>query len=163
MKILLKLFSESNKSENWNNEQAREKLFQLLAYAESKSIVIWHAGKNVPFEETYEDWISEYLTINWGGYGSAVSLDKTYDYFKYQYPGDKVEENKLKSAVNASKGIFTGVEVFFEEGIDEALIEKFKLQKGTVAKKAGSKTLLKVTKKGSDSLHMNRMHFLSLL
>jgi hypothetical protein len=129
MKILLKLFSEANKVGKWNNETARTKLFQLLAHAESKSIVIWHAGKNLPLEDSFEDYISDWLSINWGGYGSSVSLDNTYDYFKYQYPDDKVEDGKLKSNVTSAKGLFTEVEAFFEEGVDQELIEVFTAQK----------------------------------
>jgi hypothetical protein len=148
MKILLKLFSEANKVGKWNNETARTKLFQLLAHAESKSIVIWHAGKNLPLEDSFEDYITDSLSINWGGYGSGVSLENTYEYFKYQYPDDKVEDEKLKSNVTSAKGLFTEVEAFFEEGVDEELIEVFTAQKGKIAKKPGKKTSITVTKKG---------------
>lgn len=148
MKILLKLFSEANRVGKWNNETARTKLFQLLAHAESKSIVIWHAGKNLPLKDSFEDYISDWLSINWGGYGSSVSLENTYDYFKYQYPDDKVEDGKLKSNVTSAKGLFTEVEAFFEEGVNEELIEVFTAQKGKIAKKPSKKTSITVTKKG---------------
>jgi hypothetical protein len=148
MKILLKLFSEANKVGKWNNETARKKLFQLLAHAESKSIVIWHAGKNLPLEDGFEEYITDWLSINWGGYGSGVSLENTYDYFKYQYPDDKIVDGKLKSNVTSAKGLFTEVEAFFEEGVDEELIEVFTAQKGKTVKKPGKKTSITVTKKG---------------
>jgi hypothetical protein len=148
MKILLKLFSEANRIGKWKDEAARKKLFQLLAHAESKSIVIWHAGKNLPLKDSFKEYITDWLSINWGGYGSSISLDNTYDYFKYQYSGDKVVDKKLKSNVTKSKGLFTDVEVFFEEGVREELIEMFKAQNGKVAKKPGRKTCLFVTKKG---------------
>lgn len=148
MKILLKLFSEANKIGKWNHETTRQKLFQLLEHAESKSIVIWHAGKNLPFEDTFEDYITDRLSINWGGYGSGVSLDNTYDYFKYQYAGDKVVEGKLKSNVTSAKGLFTDVEAFFEEGVDGELIDMFKAQNGKIVKKPGKKTCLFVANKG---------------
>lgn len=148
MKVLLKLFSEANKVEKWDNKTARKKLFQLLAHAESKSIVIWHAGKNLPLQDTFEDYITEWLSINWGGYGSSVSLEKTYDYFKYQYPSDKVVDEKLKSSVTSAKGIFTEVEAFFEDGVADELIEVFKEQNGKITKKPTKKTCLCITKKG---------------
>ena len=148
MKILLKLFSEANRIGKWKDEAARKKLFQLLAHAESKSIVIWHAGKNLPLKDSFKEYITDWLSINWGGYGSSISLENTYDYFKYQYSVDKVVDKKLKSNVTKSKGLFTDVEVFFEEGVSEELIEMFKAQNGKVAKKPGRKTCLFVTKKG---------------
>ena len=150
MKILLKLFSESNQKFKWNTQTAREKLFQLLAYAESKSVVIWHAGKNIQMKDSFEDYIGDWLNINWGGYGSAVSLENTYDYFKYQYPGDEVADGKLKSKVTASRGLFTGVEAYFEATVSPDLIEQFKAQNGVVVKKITSKTCLSVTKKGKE-------------
>ena len=148
MKVLLKLFSEANKIYNWNTETARAKLFQLLSHAESKDIVIWHVGKNIPFEEGYVEYISNSLTLIGGSFRSIVSLDKTYDYFKYQYFTDTIEGRKHKSEVTNRKGIFKEVDAFFEDGVSIDLIELFEGQQGKIVKTKKENPVLIVKKVG---------------
>ena len=153
MKILLKLFSKKygTVDDQWYKISENDRLDisnllkRIMLYAEESSIIIWHSGKNYRFEDGIEEVINfPNLSINWGGFGSRININNLYDYFKYEYSGDLVTDNKLKSKVTAARNLFRGVTAYFEDGVSKETIEKFISLDGSRVNEATGEICLKV-------------------
>lgn len=126
MKILFKHITNEYQNKRVEFLEASELVFTVLDQAFMSSIIVWHAGKDIAFDEELLDYINfDKLTINWGGYGSRISLEKLYEYFNFQYPGDEVIDGKLKSKVTNRKDPLKLVKAYFENEIDEEVKNQF--------------------------------------
>jgi len=147
MKILFKHISNEYKNKRIEFSEASDLVFLILDQAFMSSIRVWHAGKDIPFDDELLDYINfDKLTINWGGYGSRISLEKLYDYFNFQYPGDEVVDGKLKSKVNNRKDPLKLVKAYFENEIDAEVIKQFVALGGNVSTLGDEETFVWVSK-----------------
>jgi len=147
MKILFKHISNEYKNKRIEFSEASDLVFLILDQAFMSSIRVWHAGKDIPFDDELLDYINfDKLTINWGGYGSRISLEKLYDYFNFQYPGDEVVDGKLKSKVTNRKDPLKLVKAYFENEIDAEVIKQFVALGGNVSTLGDEETFVWVSK-----------------
>ena len=80
MKILFKHVTNEYKNKRIEFAEASDLIFFILDQAFMSSIKVWHAGKDIAFDDELLDYINfDKLTINWGGYGSRISLEKLYE------------------------------------------------------------------------------------
>ena len=147
MKILFKYISKEYIEKRIEFSEASDMIFQLLDRAFKLTIRVWHAGKDIPFDDELLDYINfDKLTINWGGYGSRISIEKAYDYFNFEYPGDEVIDGKLNSKVTSRKNSFKLVNAFFDKEVGEDVRERYISLGGNVTLLGDDSTLVWVTK-----------------
>jgi len=147
MKILFKHITNEFQNKRIEFKEASELVFTVLDQAFMSSIIVWHAGKDIAFDEELLDYINfDKLTINWGGYGSRISLEKLYEYFNFQYPGDEVINGKLKSKVTNRKDSLKLVKAYFENEINKEIKDQFIALGGIESTLKDDETFLWVSK-----------------
>ena len=155
MKILFKHITSAFVKKEIELAEAGSLALSLLNFAVDKNIQIYHAGKNLDFWDNIVDVNFNNFTVDWGGYGSKISVEKLYDYFKFIYPGDENIDGKIKSKVNIKSKPFTLVKAFFEEDVDKDIIKQFLNLGGIIGFVEDLETELWVTK---DKLIKEKKH-----
>jgi hypothetical protein len=122
MKILLQYITSAFVNKEIELAEAGSMVRSLLNFAGNKQIEVYHAGKNIEFWDNIDDVDFDNLTVNWGGYGSRISVDKLYDYFKFVYPGDEIVDGRIKTKVKIKSKPFTLVKAFFEEDVPNEIM-----------------------------------------
>jgi hypothetical protein len=146
MKILFQYITSAFVNKEIELAEAGSMARSLLNLAGNKQIEVYHAGKNIEFWDNIDDVDFDNLTVNWGGYGSRISVDNLYNYFKFVYPGDEIVDGRIKTKVKIKSKPFTLVKAFFEEDVDKDIINQFLNLGGNIGFTDDVETELWVTK-----------------
>ena len=163
MKPLLKLLTYSqDKDLNKRIMPWKQNFLAILDHAEQQNMVVW--AKDLEFNRFqgnfdkkttltvrlaggFKKYINNDLTITHGDWSDYLDI-RTIDKIIFEYPGDKVKGESLRSKVSKTTGVFTLIDAFFDEGVLPDLPDKFKEQKGSIATDKANCRCLHVTTDG---------------
>ncbi|MEY4860743.1 MAG: hypothetical protein RL059_442, partial [Bacteroidota bacterium] len=148
MKILFKQLSLSYSNGKISDTELALKFDKVIREAWANDIIIWHVGKKMVLtEQDFDYYVNlQNMTINWGGYGSSISKEKLFDYFNFQYPGDEVNDGRLKSNVTIRKNPFKCTRAYFSDDVDDAVKVEFQSLGGIVETRVSEQTIIAVSK-----------------